>query len=292
LVPSNTYIATWLAVSQVGAVPVPVEPDPATFNLDPRLLHASLTNRTRAIIPVHLYGRFADADPIQAFARQHGLFTLEDAAQAFGATYRGRPAGSLGDAAAWSFYPGKNLGALGDAGAVTTNDDALADRIRLLRNYGSRTKYVHLVKGWNSRLDPLQAAFLLSRLERAPAWASRRQAIADRYRAELGSLPGIVVPSTPDDGIHGWHLFVLRVSDRTSLTKHLDERGIGWLIHYPITPASSEAYRDMAGLAHSNPIAEQLASEVLSLPLHPFLSDDDQTRVIRALTDWAERRPS
>jgi len=283
IVPSNTYIATWLAVSMAGATPVPVEPDPVTRNLDPARIEAALTPRTRVILPVHLYGVPADMDPIMSIAKRHNLKVLEDAAQAHGARYKGRRCGSLGHAAAWSFYPGKNLGAFGDAGAVTTDDEELADTVRVLRNYGSRIKYLNEVKGFNSRLDPLQAAFLQVKLTRLEEWNRRRAAIAGLYREELADASGLTLPAVPDWAEPCWHLFVVQHPDRDALQKNLREEGIGTLIHYPVPPHLSQAYRDAAIIQGSLPIAEKLANEVLSLPIGPHLAQSDARFAIRAI---------
>jgi dTDP-4-amino-4,6-dideoxygalactose transaminase len=279
IVPSNTYIATWLAVSQCGATPIPVEPCEATFNLDPELIEAAITPRTRVILPVHLYGQPVDLDPILAIARKHGLRVLEDAAQAHGARYKGRRIGAHGDMVAWSFYPGKNLGALGDGGAITTNDAVLADRIRVLRNYGSRVKYVNEVQGYNSRLDPIQAAVLRAKLKHLDAWNSRRSALADQYSEGLvgGDLKVQCVPEWAEPS---WHLFVVRSLQREKLQRHLVDADISSLIHYPIPPHKQAAY---AGLPLSDvdfPIASRMANEVLSLPMGPHLSAADVARVI------------
>ncbi|MFN4160366.1 MAG: DegT/DnrJ/EryC1/StrS family aminotransferase [Stenotrophomonas sp.] len=271
IVPSNTYIATWLAVSQCGAIPVPVEPDPATHNIDPQRIEAAITPRTKVILPVHLYGQPADLDPILAIARRHGLRVLEDAAQAHGARYKGQRIGAHGDAVAWSFYPGKNLGALGDGGAITTNDDALADRLRVLRNYGSRVKYVNEVQGWNSRLDPLQAAVLRVKLAHLDAWNARRAEVAALYLREFADC-GVVLPQVQDWAQPVWHLFVIRHPQRDTLQQRLAQAGIGTLIHYPIPPHRQQAYAGQAWPAQAFPIANQLADEVLSLPMGPHLS--------------------
>src|SRR5688500_257316 len=218
IVPSNTYVASWLAVSQAGANPVPVEPVLETSNLDPLLVENAITPRTRAIMPVHLYGQPADMAPLMGVAARHGLKVVEDAAQAHGGLYRGTRTGALGDASGWSFYPGKNLGAYGDAGAVTTGDDALADRLRVLRNYGSRVKYFNEVAGYNSRLDPLQAAFLRVKLARLDEWNARRTVIARRYRESLANIGGgITLPEVVDDLCPAWHLFVIRCTERDAL---------------------------------------------------------------------------
>lgn len=275
IVPSNTYIATWLAVCAVGATPVPVEPDLATYNIDTALIPAAITPRTKALLPVHLYGQPADLDAIIAIARDHGLRVLEDAAQAHGASYKGRRIGSHGDAVAWSFYPGKNLGALGDGGAVTTNDPELADRLRMLRNYGSRVKYVNQAKGFNSRLDPIQAAVLRVKLNVLDEWNARRKAIAEQYLALLASQAShFALPAVPDYADSVWHLFVVRHPQRDALAQRLTAAGIGNLIHYPIPPHRQGAYADSGFGEGAYPIAERIAEEVLSLPIGPHLNMD------------------
>ena len=282
IVPSNTYIATWLAVSQCGARPVPVEPLDASYNLDPARIEAALTPRTKLILPVHLYGQPADLDPILQLARKHGLRVLEDGAQAHGARYKGRRLGSHGDAVAWSFYPGKNLGALGDGGAVTTNDAELAERIRVLRNYGSRVKYVNELRGFNSRLDPLQAAVLRVKLAHLDDWNARRKAIATQYLVGLADC-GLVLPQVPAFADPVWHLFVVRHPRRDELQKRLAERGVGSLIHYPIPPHRQAAYAD-AGFAPGDfPLANMQAEQVLSLPMGPHQSEFQTAAVIEAV---------
>lgn len=281
IVPSNTYIATWLAVSYAGATPVPVEPDLRTYNIDPARIEAAITPATKAIMPVHLYGQPADMDPILEIARRHNLKVVEDAAQAHGAKYKGRRTGSLGDAAGFSFYPGKNLGALGDGGAVVTNDDALADKLRVLRNYGSREKYHNEVKGFNSRLDELQAAFLREKLVVLDDWNARRCAVAKRYLAGLANL-GLVLPFVPDWAEPVWHLFVVRHRSRDALQKALTAHGVGTAIHYPIAPHRQPAYAEMA-LAEGNlPVSEAIHREVLSLPIWPQMTDAQVSEVIAA----------
>lgn len=283
IVPSNTYIATWLAVSYAGATPVPVEPDPETYNIDPARIEAAITKKTKAIVPVHLYGQPADMDPIVAIARRHGLKVLEDAAQAHGALYKGRKAGALGDAAGWSFYPGKNLGAFGDAGAVTTNDDDVADRVRVLRNYGSRTKYFNEVRGFNSRLDPLQAAFLRVKLRYLDEWNARRRAVAERYLAELKGVGSLILPAVHKQAEPCWHLFVVRHPRRDLLQQHLTQGGIGTLIHYPIPPHLSDAYAEEGFKERHLLITEELAQTALSLPMGPHLEASQVRNVTSAL---------
>lgn len=283
IVPSHTFIATWLAASYAGAVPVPVEPDESSFNLDPAQVEAAITPRTRAIVAVHLYGRPADTDALGAIARRHGLRLLEDAAQAQGARLRGRATGALGDAAAFSFYPGKNLGALGDAGAVTTDDAALAERLRRLRNYGSRIKYEHLETGFNARLDELQAAFLRERLAWLEADNARRVALARRYLTALAGTPGLVLPQVQPGFDSVWHLFVVRHPARDRLAALLGDSGIETLVHYPVAVHRQPAYAGQPAVTAGLPLAERLAAEVLSLPMGPTLGDADQDRVVEAV---------
>ncbi|MCX7513738.1 DegT/DnrJ/EryC1/StrS family aminotransferase [Frateuria hangzhouensis] len=289
IVPSNTFIATWLAVSQCGAVPVPVEPNAATHNIDPSLIEEAVTTRTRCIIPVHLYGQPADIDPILAIADHHGLPVLEDAAQSHGARYRGRRVGSLGDAAAWSFYPGKNLGALGDGGAVTTNNSAIAERLRVLRNYGSRTKYVNEVRGTNSRLDSLQAAILRVKLRNLDRWNEHRKVLANLYLRELGHLKA-ALPAVPEWADPVWHLFVVGLDERERVQKKLHEAGITSLIHYPIPPHMQQAYTDLGIPQGTLPIAEDLANRVLSLPLGPHMNLADGQYVCQTLATILDDR--
>lgn len=274
IVPSNTFIATWLAISYAGATPVPVEPSPSTYNLDPDRLESAITSRTKAILPVHLYGQPADMDRILAIARRYHLKVIEDNAQAQGARYKGRRTGSLGDAAGHSFYPGKNLGAFSDAGAVTTNDAEFADRVRALRNYGSKKKYYNEVKGFNSRLDELQAGFLRVKLKRLEEWNRRREEIAAIYQARLSGIPELALPTVSEWAKPVWHLFVVRHAQRDSLQQRLTSAGVGTLVHYPVPPPLSGAYaKDPCGSV-AFPIAEDLARTVLSLPIGPHLSPE------------------
>lgn len=281
IVPSNTYIATWLAVSQCGAVPVPVEPDACTYNIDPARIEAAITSRTKVILPVHLYGQPADMDPILAIARKYGLRVLEDGAQAHGARYKGRRLGAHGDMVAWSFYPGKNLGAMGDGGAVTTNDAQLAERIRILRNYGSRVKYVNEVQGYNSRLDPLQAAILRVKLAHLDEWNARRSAIASYYQLGLAGC-GLTLPRVPDWAEPAWHLYVVLNPQRDELQKALADVGVGTLIHYPIPPHLQGAYADLGLGKGAFPIAEQIHCQVLSLPMSPSMTMEQANQVVAA----------
>lgn len=286
IVPANTYIATWLAVSYAGATPVPVEPDARTYNLDPALVEAAVTPKSRAILPVHLYGQPADMQPLVEIARQHGLKVIEDAAQAHGAVYEGRKAGALGDAAGWSFYPGKNLGALGDAGAVTTDDDDLADRVRILRNYGSRTKYYNEIKGFNSRLAPLQAALLRVKLRHLDAWNLRRKKVAAEYLQGLGKAPGLELPFVPEGIDPSWHLFVVRHPERDALQEHLGRLSVGTLIHYPVPPHLSTAYQEMGLGEGTFPLTERIAKTALSLPIGPHLAPEQMHAVMDAVRQF------
>lgn len=272
IVPANTFIATWLAVSLVGARIVPVEPDESGWNLCPKRIEEAITPRTRAIIPVHLYGTPADMDAIKDIAQRHHLRIIEDAAQAHGARYRGHRAGSLGDAAGFSFYPGKNLGALGDGGAITTSDDELAEQLRKLRNYGSSIKYQHDVAGVNSRLDEMQAAVLRVKLQHLDADNARRAAVADRYRQALAATP-VDLMRIPDVAESVWHLFVVRTPQRDALRDHLTKNGVGTQIHYPVPCHRQGAFVHQAW--PELPVTEQLQSQILSLPMSPYLSADD-----------------
>jgi dTDP-4-amino-4,6-dideoxygalactose transaminase len=288
IVPSHTFIASWLAVSALGATPVPVEPNEATYNIDPERIEAAITSRTKVIMPVHLYGQPADMDPIMELAAKHNLKVVEDNAQAQGARYKGRRTGALGHAAATSFYPGKNLGAFGDAGAVTTSDDDLADRVRMLRNYGSKVKYQHELAGTNSRLDELQAAFLRVKLRRLDEWNARRKEIAKIYMARLKDgehrLPLVPVWADPV-----WHLFVIRNHHRDKLQAQLAEMGIQTLIHYPVAAHLSGAYRYLEQPPNSLPIVQRISSEALSLPIGPHLQTEDVERVAAAVSGSAPR---
>ncbi|WP_371767934.1 DegT/DnrJ/EryC1/StrS family aminotransferase [Massilia sp.] len=283
IVPSNTYIATWLAASHCGATPVPVEPVAGTYNLDPVRVEAAITARTRAIVPVHLYGQCADMAPLMDIARRHGLKVVEDGAQAHGARYRGRRAGALGHAAAFSFYPGKNLGALGDGGAITTDDDALARQLRALRNYGSQKKYHNESIGFNSRLDELQAAILSAKLPVLDDQNARRRALAAIYDAELAGIPGLVLPVVPEWAEPVWHLYVVRHAQRDALAKGLAEAGIGTLVHYPIAPHLQPAYADLGMTEGRFPIAEAIHREVLSLPMGPTMTAAQAVEVAQAV---------
>ncbi len=306
IVPSNTFIATWLAVSQCGATPVPVEPIEATYNINPELIEEAITSRTKVILPVHLYGQPADLDAILAIARKYKLLVLEDAAQAHGARYKGRRIGAHGDAVAWSFYPGKNLGAMGDAGAVTTSNPVIAASIRLLRNYGSRVKYENDVQGYNSRLDPIQAAVLRVKLRVLDEWTARRKKIAFNYlntfsvssstsrnrtsdvqnreRFELTlDNSSLLLPYVPEWAEPVWHLFVLRHPQRDAVREKMTDSGIATMIHYPIPPHLQRSYLAPEKLRRNYPIAEKLSNEVMSLPIGPHLKHGDSCLVTNAI---------
>ena len=283
IVPSNTYIATWLAVSAVGATVVPVEPTPAGPNIDPERLAAAITPRTRVIMPVHLYGEPADMEAIMAVAQNRGLKVVEDVAQAQGAKVRGKRTGALGHAGAHSFFPTKNIGAYGDGGAVTTDDAALADRLRAMRNYGSKVKYVNIERGYNSRLDELQAAFLRVKLEKLDEWNERRRVLAARYDDRLAGIAGLGLPRTPQWAEPVWHLYVVRTQRRAELIEALDAAGIGSLVHYPIPPHLQQAYADLGLPRGTFPLAETLADSVLSLPIGPHMSADSVDAVAAAV---------
>lgn len=272
IVPSNTFIASWLAVSQCGAIPIPVEPDIDTHNINPSVISSAITPRTRAIMPVHLYGQPADIDPIVELAKKYNLIVIEDAAQAQGARYKGRRVGSLGHAAGTSFYPGKNLGAIGDGGAVMTNDSVIADKVRRLRNYGSVTKYKHDLAGYNSRLDELQAAFLREKLKVLDEWNLKRRGVAKSY-VKLLDARKVMPPKVPEFAEPVWHLFVVRSKQRNALKEYLESQGISALVHYPVPPHRQGCYTSYSN--HMLPNADILANEVLSLPMSPYLSQEE-----------------
>lgn len=281
IVPSHTFIATWLAVTAVDATPVPVEPNPVTYNIEPSRIAEAVTPATKAIVPVHLYGQPADLDPILAIAAKNGLRVIEDAAQAHGARYKSRRIGAHGDVVCWSFYPGKNLGAFGDGGAVTTDSSDLAEKIRMLRNYGSRKRYHNDISGLNSRLDPIQAAILRAKLPHLDSWTQRRRAIVDIYRSALDGL-GIFLPESPEWAEPVWHLYVVRSPDRDDLQRRLAEEGVNTQIHYPIPPHRQKAF---AGTSFTSdmPEATRLASEVLSLPIGPHLGRQNANHVVESV---------
>lgn len=279
---ANTFIATALAVQHVGAMPVVVDCDPETYNMDPGRIRDAITSRTKAIIPVHLYGQPAQMDAICSIAREAGLKVIEDACQAHGATFHGRRTGVLGDAAAFSFYPGKNLGGIGDGGAIVTNDSALADRLRASRNYGSVRKYHHPTRGFNTRLDSVQAAVLRVKLRQLDRWNDRRREIADRYRERLADA-NVVLPLEQPGGRHVHHLFVVRCDDRDVVAEAMKKQGIETGIHYPVAIHEQPAFRTMGracgGLRHS----ELACKEILSLPICPFTTDDEVDEVSQCL---------
>lgn len=283
IVPSSTFIATWLAVSECGAVPVPVEPRIDTHNIDPDLIASVITPRTKAILPVHLYGQPADMDPINQIAEQYNIVVLEDAAQAHGSRYKGRRAGSLSDAAATSFYPGKNLGALGDGGAVLTNDAAIADKVRMLRNYGSREKYQHELAGFNSRLDEMQAAFLRVKLPLMDEWNNARREVAQLYTSQLQNVD-VVLPGIPDWADPVWHLYVVRSQRRDDLKRHLQDSGITTVIHYPIPPYRQQCYS--GSIDGEYPVTDILADEVLSLPMSMTMVAEEVEYVVDAMRQF------
>ncbi|MHA6203607.1 DegT/DnrJ/EryC1/StrS family aminotransferase [Dyella soli] len=279
IVPGNTFIASFLAISENRLVPVPVEPDPATFNIDPACVEAAIGPRTRAIMAVHLYGQLADMTALGVLARQYNLLLIEDAAQAHGAASDGRKAGAFGDAAAFSFFPAKNLGALGDGGAVVTDNGLLAERVAALRNYGSSVKYHHLYQGLNSRLDEIQAAMLRVKLKHLDEDVAWRRKVSQRYREGIDH-PHIRLPAVAQEQAHAWHLFVVRSPRRDALRQHLQAHGIQSQVHYPVPPHCQPAYPELRG-AHL-PLTEQLHDEVLSLPMGPTLTDGSVERVIDA----------
>ena len=287
IVPSNTYIATWLAVTQVGATPVPVEPDPVTSNINPDLIEAALTSRTRAIMPVHLYGQACRMTEIMALAQKHSLYVVEDNAQSQGAAFNGQITGSFGDINGTSFYPGKNLGALGDAGAVTTNNAELDQKVRVLRNYGSQQKYYNEVVGYNSRLDELQASVLEVKLKHLPEWTRQRQQVAAWYDQYLAGIVGLRLPALADGATHVYHLYVVHTSQRDAMQQHLMAQGIGTMIHYPVPPHRQQAYATMQLSAGAFPIAEELAATCLSLPMYPGMSEEQVQAVTVAIRSFA-----
>jgi dTDP-4-amino-4,6-dideoxygalactose transaminase len=285
IVPSNTYIATALAVTYVGATPVFVEPDIKTFNIDPARIEEKITDKTVAIMPVHLYGQACDMDPIMEIAQKHNLYVVEDCAQAHGATYKGKVIGSFGDAAGFSFYPGKNLGALGDAGATVTNNKELADKIRALGNYGSDYKYHHIYKGNNSRLDEMQAAFLAAKLPNLDKVNMNRREIADKYLKGITN-PEVILPFVPDYAVPVWHIFGIRCKRRDELEKFLNERGITTNKHYPIPMHLQDCYKDLGFKEGDFPIAEEISATELSIPMFYGMTDEQIQYVIDAINEF------
>jgi dTDP-4-amino-4,6-dideoxygalactose transaminase len=286
IVPSNTYIATALAVSNVGAIPVFAEPDIHTYNIDPGQIEALITQQTRAIIPVHLYGQACAMDEIMQIANKHNLFVIEDNAQAHGAAFNNKLTGAWGKINATSFYPGKNLGALGDGGAITTNDETLAQKVKLLRNYGSEVKYINKEQGYNMRLDECQAAFLSVKLKYLTEWTKQRQQIAGWYADGLQNIGDIVLPVCHAEATHVYHLFVIRTVKRNALAEYLSGLGIGTLIHYPVPPHLQQAYSHLGGKPGDFPIAEQLAETCLSLPLWPGMAEGDVDYIVTIIKQF------
>ncbi len=272
IVPSNTYIASWLAVSYVGATPVPVEPRMETYNINPDKIESKITKRTKAIMPVHLYGQSCEMDAVMAIAKKHNLYIVEDNAQSQGALYNGKQTGSFGDINATSFYPGKNLGAYGDAGALTTNNEALSQRARVIRNYGSEKKYYNQELGINSRLDEVQAGFLSIKLNYLPNWNVERNTIAKWYFEALSGTKNLVLPVIAGNATSVFHLFVIRTDNRNQLQDFLTEKGIGSLIHYPVPPHLQQAYHNLHYKEGDFPIAEEIANTCLSLPMFPGMT--------------------
>lgn len=286
IVPSNTYIASWLGVSQVGAIPVPVEPDPHTWNIAPQHIEAAITSRTRAILPVHLYGQACAMGPIMDLALRHHLGVVEDNAQAHGATFRNKPTGSFGHVNGVSFYPTKNLGALGDAGAVTTDDATLADFAKTYRNYGSRQRYYNEMQGLNSRLDAVQAGILRLKLAHLSAWNAERTALAQLYLEQLAGISALTLPHLGQDCTSVWHLFVVLAEKRDDLQTYLQKQGIGTLIHYPLPPHLQQAYTDLGFLKGQFPLAEMIAEKCLSLPLYPGMPKEHVLMVARTIGEF------
>lgn len=287
IVPSNTYIATALAVTYVGAIPVFVEPNINTFNIDPKLLVQAINEKTKAIMPVHLYGQACDMDPIMEVANHYNLRVVEDCAQAHGATYKGRKVGTFGDAAGFSFYPGKNLGALGDAGAMVTNNEKVANKVRALGNYGSDYKYHHIYQGNNSRLDELQAAFLTAKLPHLDKMNNERRRIAGRYLSEI-SNPSVILPTVPDYSTPVWHVFAIRCNNRDKLEQHLNSLGVTTNKHYPIPMHLQECYASMGFKEGDLPIAEMISNTELSIPMYYGMTEEEVSYVIETINNYEE----
>lgn len=288
IVPSNTFIATLMAVSYVGATPVLVEPDINTYNINPQKIEKAITSRTKAIMPVHLYGQACEMDAIMDIAQRYALFVVEDNAQAHGAAYKGKHTGSWGHANGTSFYPGKNLGALGDGGAITTNNDEVLQQIRLLRNYGSAKKYQHELIGYNMRLDEMQAAFLSVKLKYLKEWTAERQQIAKQYTEKLSGIGDLILPQTHPDATHVYHLYVIRTTHRSALQHHLTQHGIGTLIHYPVPPHLQKAYQSLGFKKGDFPIAEEIADICLSLPIWPGMTEHMIDEVVKSIVHFFE----
>jgi len=286
IVPSNTYIASWLAISYVGAIPIPVEPRIETYNINPELIEAAITPKTKAIMPVHLYGQICEMEAIMKIADKHKLFVIEDNAQSQGATYKNKVSGSWGHCNGTSFYPGKNLGALGDGGAVTTNDAKIARNVSVIRNYGSEKKYYNEVKGINSRLDELQAAFLSIKLRKLGEDNKKRQEVASYYNEHLDGVGDLVLPALADNATSVFHLYVIRTHQRDALQSYLTEHRIGTMIHYPIPPHLQKAYAELGHKKGAFPVAEDIAETCLSLPISPYISKEDLKQVINHIKQF------
>lgn len=286
IVPSNTFIATALAVSYTGAKPVFVEPRIDTYNINPTLIEAAITSNTKAIMPVHLYGQCCEMEAIMEIANRRGIYVIEDNAQAQGASFNNQLTGTWGHINGTSFYPGKNLGALGDAGAITTNNEQLAEQIKMLRNYGSRRKYYNEAIGYNMRLDECQAGFLSIKLKKIQEWNAQRQQIAVWYKEQLAEIPAVVLPNLAEHASHVYHLFVIRTNDRDALQQHLTENGIGTLIHYPVPPHLQEAYQHLKYQQGDFPIAEEIAATCLSLPMWPGLKKSDIQYISKTIQSY------
>jgi dTDP-4-amino-4,6-dideoxygalactose transaminase len=290
IIPSNTYIATVLAVSYVGARPVFVEPNNETYNIDPNRIEAAITSKTKAIMPVHLYGQACEMTAIMELAKKYKLYVIEDNAQSQGASFDGKVTGSWGDINGTSFYPGKNLGALGDAGAITTNSDELAHNVRVFRNYGSQKKYYNEVIGHNMRLDEVQAALLSVKLTKLNEWTARRQQIATWYNEALKGMEGIVLPKIAEGATNVYHVYVIRTNRRDELQRYLHQNGVGTLIHYPIPPHLQEAYKDLGYKKGDFPIAEEIAETALSLPLWPGMTYTEVLQVSQTILNFVNER--
>jgi dTDP-4-amino-4,6-dideoxygalactose transaminase len=286
---ANTFIATALAISYVGATPVLVDADPQTYTIDTTKIEEAITPRTKAIMPVHLYGQPADMDPILEIARQHKLIVIEDACQAHGAKYKGRPAGSLGHAAAFSFYPAKNLGACGDGGMVVTNNERVLETVRMLRNYGQREKYYHLVRGFNRRLDTLQAAILRVKLQYLAAANTARRQHARLYNKLLANHPTVMLPVEADYAESVYHLYVIRIEDREALADYLREKGVATGVHYPVPVHLHSAYQDLGYQSGDFPVSEEYAKQILSLPMYPELRPEAIAHVVEAIKDFTDK---
>jgi dTDP-4-amino-4,6-dideoxygalactose transaminase len=290
IVPSNTYIASWLAVSAVGATPIPVEPNIFTYNIDVDKIEAAITDKTKAIMPVHLYGLPCQMDAIMQLAQKYKLYVVEDNAQAHLATFNGKITGSFGHLNATSFYPGKNLGALGDAGAVTGNDKELVEKVRMLRNYGSEKKYYNKVKGINSRLDEMQAALLSVKLNYIEQLTNQRKEIAKKYNQELVNIDGLILPVVNEGATHVYHIYLIRTKNRDALMQHLIYNGVSPFIHYPLPPHLQEAYHDLGYSKGDFPLAEEIAETCLSIPLYPGITSKETDHIIYVIKSFFEKK--